>query len=248
MKTIKLLFVLCFCILCCGNISRVSAQQPKALANAYNDISNHLHRNKVSYNHQLMRAYIHYCTAFDKLIDITKDENLKTIIYETKPEELKDQEEAYQSAKDKLTKYLKSFKEYAEVEKAQKEAQTEVQKKAANAAVSIVYNRLWNEDKKLKKLRSQELAALKAYRLAALNYIFKKFTDADQIMPTYIIDYQTKRYLDESNPDLHNKSLEITAMEALQKEIFRKHLRTNYNIPDTSVKSDDKQQTESIIP
>lgn len=248
MKTITHLFTLCFCILCCGNTLNVSAQSSEALSKAYQEMSSSLEHMKLRHNHLLMTEFINYCSAFDKLIDITKDEYLKTIVYETKPKELSPKEEAYQNAKDKLSKYLKSFNEYKEAEKARQEARTEVQKKAADAALSIVYNRLWNENKHVKELRSEELAALKAYRLAALIYMFDKFQKIQRMAPINIIDYQTKNYLIESNAELRNLTLEIKTMEALQKEVFDKQLRSFYQILENNVADNEEKQTVTATP
>ena len=233
MKNQHVFLILFICFFSLGNISSVSAQEIAKFEKALQNIDSDLQSKQLEYSWLLMESYLTHCTQFNKMINMTKENYLKVLTYEKKPKELQLEEEAYQDAKEKLEKYMRKYDDYVRAENLRKEATTEVARKDASAAISTVYTRLWNEDKKYQEMRNKEQALLKTYRISTVRYMLNEYKSKNLIMPSNIIDYQDRETLLDNNPLLRRLSQEINQLKLLQSQTLRKYQRIKYDLDDS---------------
>ena len=124
-STIILLFTAC---IGCSELFPLSAQETKKgtmpaecitsekqmqqLEESLNNISADLQKKELEFSWLLTERYLNYCDKTNKHINITKDDYLKILTFERKPEDLKVLEDTYENAKKELQELLNSDKEY----------------------------------------------------------------------------------------------------------------------------------------
>ncbi|MFV0588932.1 DUF5039 family protein [Bacteroides reticulotermitis] len=230
MKTTKLFFLLSICFLSSSTVFKASAQTLEQLDNSLQEINKDLQQKQLSHSWLLMEDYLDFCERSGKTISIKSEDYLKVLTYERKPKELKPQENAYLKAKEILEKHMRQYPDYAKADEQRRIARSEIERKNASAALSAVYSRLWNDDKKYQKLRNNEQIALRAYRIATVRYMLKEHEEAQRVMPSGIIGYADKKTLQENNVELRKLSLEISLLQQLQNETLRKYQRIKYQL------------------
>lgn len=230
MKTTKLFFLLSICFLSSSTVFKASAQTLEQLDNSLQEINKDLQQKQLSHSWLLMEDYLDFCERSGKTISIKSEDYLKVLTYERKPKELKPQENAYLKAKEILEKHMRQYPDYAKADEQRRIARSEIERKDASAALSTVYSRLWNDDKKYQKLRNNEQIALRAYRIATVRYMLKEHEEAQRVMPSGIIGYADKKTLQENNVELRKLSLEISLLQQLQNETLRKYQRIKYQL------------------
>lgn len=230
MKTSKLFFLLSLFLASCGTVFNASAQTLEELDNAIQEINKDLHQKQLSYSWKLMEDYLDFCEHSGKTIKIKDESYLNVLTYEKKPKELRAEEYAFTKAKENLEKHLRQYPYYMRAKAQRERARSEAERKDASAAMTAVYSRLWNEDKKFQKLRNNEQIALRAYRIATVRYMLKEYENDQRIIPFGIISYSDKKTLQENNLELRNLSLEIRLLEQLQNETVRKYQKLKYKL------------------
>lgn len=91
------------------------------------------------------------------------------------------------------------------------------------------YQRIYNEDKAYRPLLEKKRKAFKEHYIACASYLLDECKRNQEVVPE-IYDYKTARILKETDPKLHQLSIEISTLESLQRKTIRKYQRLKYNL------------------
>ena len=242
-STIILLFTAC---IGCSELFPLSAQETKKgtipakcitsekqmqqLEESLNNISADLQKKELEFSWLLTERYLNYCDKTNKHINITKDDYLKILTFERKPEDLKVLEDTYENAKKELQELLNSDKEYTRLYTSLKESVNEEARKQASAALSNYYSRRWSDNETYKNLRNKEQKTLRQYRIETVRYALNECKAQQQVMSTRFIDYGDRDNILSSDSALRQLSVEIRLLKDLQQETIRKYQQLKYKV------------------
>ena len=201
------------------------------LENALTSIQTDLQEKTLQYNWEITEKYIEYCKKLYKITNFNREPRLIQLATTIKPEELEPQRLAYEKAKKELEALLTSYPEYITLDSLYKRAINTEQKKDRKVALDGFYQRIYNEDKAYRPLLEKKRTAFKEHYIACASYLLDECKRNQEVVPE-IYDYKTARILKETDPKLHQLSIEISTLESLQRETIRKYQRLKYNLKD----------------
>ena len=199
------------------------------LENALTSIQTDLQEKTLQYNWEITEKYIEYCKKLYKITNFNREPRLIQLATTIKPEELEPQRLAYEKAKKELEALLTSYPEYITLDSLYKRATNTEQKKDRKVALDGFYQRIYNEDKAYRPLLEKKRKAFKEHYIACASYLLDECKRNREVVPE-IYDYKTARILKETDPKLHQLSIEISTLESLQRETIRKYQRLKYNL------------------
>ena len=203
------------------------AQLENALANIQTD----LQEKTLQYNWEITEKYIEYCKKLYKITNFNQEPRLVQLATTIKPEELEPQRLAYEKTKKEVETLLKSYPEYITLDSLYKRATNTEQKKDRKVALDGFYQRIYNEDKAYRPILEKRRKTLKEHYIACASYLLNECKRNGEIVPE-IYDYKTARILKETDPKLHQLSIEISTLESLQRETIRKYQKLKYKLED----------------
>ena len=186
------------------------------LENAQTSIQTDLQEKTLQYNWEITEKYIEYCKKLYKITNFNREPRLIQLATTIKPEELEPQRLAYEKAKKELEALLTSYPEYITLD-------------SFFRAADGFYQRIYNEDKTYRPLLEKKRKAFKEHYIACASYLLDECKRNREVVPE-IYDYKTARILKETDPKLHQLSIEISTLESLQRETIRKYQRLKYNL------------------
>lgn len=124
---------------------------------------------------------------------------------------------------------MTSYPEYITLDSLYKRAINTEQKKDRKVALDGFYQRIYNEDKTYRPLLEKKRKAFKEHYIACASHLLDECKRNQEVVPE-IYDYKTARILKETDPKLHQLSIEISTLESLQRETIRKYQRLKYNL------------------
>lgn len=173
------------------------------LENALTSIQTDLQEKTLQYNWEITEKYIEYCKKLYKITNFNREPRLIQLATTIKPEELEPQRLAYEKAKKELEALLTSYPEYI--------------------TLDSLYKRAINTEQK------KDRKAFKEHYIACASHLLDECKRNQEVVPE-IYDYKTARILKETDPKLHQLSIEISTLESLQRETIRKYQRLKYNL------------------
>ena len=185
------------------------------LENALTSIQTDLQEKTLQYNWEITEKYIEYCKKLYKITNFNREPRLIQLATTIKPEELEPQRLAYEKAKKELEALLTSYPEYI----------------TRKVALDGFYQRIYNEDKAYRPLLEKKRKAFKEHYIACASYLLDECKRNQEVVPE-IYDYKTARILKETDPKLHQLSIEISTLESLQRETIRKYQKLKYKLED----------------
>ena len=189
------------------------------LENALTSIQTDLQEKTLQYNWEITEKYIEYCKKLYKLTNFNREPRLIQ------------QRLAYEKAKKELEALLTSYPEYITLDSLYKRAINTEQKKDRKVALDGFYQRIYNEDKAYRPLLEKKRKAFKEHYIACASYLLDECKRNQEVVPE-IYDYKTARILKETDPKLHQLSIEISTLESLQRETIRKYQKLKYKLED----------------
>ena len=192
------------------------------LENALTSIQTDLQEKTLQYNWEITEKYIEYCKKLYKITNFNREPRLIQLATTIKPEELEPQRLAYEKAKKELEALLTSYPEYITLDSLYKRAINTKQKKDRKVALDGFYQAY-------RPLLEKKRKAFKEHYIACASYLLDECKRNQEVVPE-IYDYKTARILKETDPKLHQLSIEISTLESLQRETIRKYQRLKYNL------------------